>query len=227
MREKGHPKRAPGERAGIEVDAVLAAALAVYARNGLTGLTMRGVAKELEVSPNALYSHVKSKEDLVDAVIDALLRDIEIPDQSIEWRDALFRLMWTSRMILLWHADLMPLILSRPTRGPSALRLGEATLRFLSRGGIQDEAAVSALRILLVYTIGFAAQEAPRRDDPKNSERLAETIRVYERAYDQPHLQALAAPLSKHPDDNAFGTGLKWLIDGISTGAGRNRARKS
>jgi AcrR family transcriptional regulator len=84
MREKGHPKRAPGERAGIEVEAVLAAALAVYARDGLTGLTMRGVAKELEVSPNALYSHVKSKEDLVDAVIDALLRDIEIPDQSIE-----------------------------------------------------------------------------------------------------------------------------------------------
>ena len=229
MRQKGHPKRAPGERAGIEVDAVLAAALAVYARDGLSGLTMRAVAKELEVAPNALYSHVKSKEDLVDAVIDALLGDIEIPDQSIEWREALFRLMWTSRIVLLQHADLMPLFLSRPTRGPSALRLGEATLRFLSRGGIRDEAAVSALRILLVYTIGFAAQEAPRRDDPTNSERLAETTRVYKSAYDQPHLQALAAPLAKHPDDSAFGTGLKWLIDGISNAIGptRNRGGKS
>ena len=216
MRQKGHPKRAPGERAGIRVDAVLAAALAVYARDGLSGLTIRAVAKELEVAPNALYSHVTSKEGLVDAVIDASLGQIEIPDQSIEWREGLFRLMWASRIVLLRHADLMPLFLSRPTRGPSALRIGEATLGFLSRGGVRDEAAVSALRILLVYTIGFAAQEAPRRDDPLNSERVAETSRVYRSAYNHRHLQALAAPLAKHPDDSAFATGLKWLIGGIS-----------
>ena len=225
MGERGHPKRAPGERAGIELDSVVTAALAVYARAGLAGLTMRAVAKELEIAPNALYSHVKSKDGLVDAVIDALLGDIDIPDQLIEWREALFRLMWTSRMVLLQHADLMPLFLSRPTRGPCALRLGEATLRFLSRGGIRDEAAVSAVRILLVYTIGFAAQEAPRRDDPTNSMRLAETTRIYKSAYDQPHLQALAAPLAKHPDDSTFGTGLKWLIDGISSAVVPTRSR--
>ena len=177
---------------------------------------MRAVAKELKVAPNAIYSYVKSKGDLVDAVIDALLGDIEIPDQSLEWREALFRLMWTSRTILLRHADLMPLFLSKPTRGPSALRLGEATLGFLSRGGIRDQAAVSALRILLVYTIGFAAQEAPRRDDPKRSKRQAETIRVYSSAYNQPRLQSLAALLAKHADDRTFGLGLEWLINGIS-----------
>jgi TetR/AcrR family transcriptional regulator, tetracycline repressor protein len=220
MRQKGHPKRAPGERAGIQADAVLAAALAVYARDGLKGLTMRAVAKELDVAPNALYSHVRSKEHLVDAVIDASLGDIEILDQSIEWREALFRLMWTSRIVLLQHADLMPLFLSRATRGPTALRLGEATLRFLSRGGIRDEAAATALRILLVYTIGFAAQEAPRRDDPTNSEQLTETARIYSGAQDQPHIQALAATLAKHPDDSVFETGLNWLIDGISDAIG-------
>jgi TetR/AcrR family tetracycline transcriptional repressor len=212
--------RAPGERAGIQVDAVLAAALAVYTRDGLGGLTMRAVAKQLKVAPNALYSHVKSKKDLVDAVIDASLGQIEIPDQSMEWREALFRLMWTSRIVLLRYADLMPLFLSRPTRGPSALRLGEAALRFLFRGGIPDEAAVSALRILLAYTIGFAAQEAPRRDDPTDSEGLAETTRVYKSSSDQPNLRSLAVPLDRHPDDSAFETGLKWLISGISRDSG-------
>ena len=228
MRQKGHPKRAPGVRAGIQVHAVLAAALAVYARDGLSGLTMRGVAKELEVAPNALYSHVTSKEDLVDAVIDASLGDIEIPDRSIEWREGLFRIMWSSRIVLLRHADLMPLFLSRPARGPIAIRLGEAALRLLSRGGIRDEAAVSALRILLVYTIGFAAQEAPRRNDPLKSERLAETTRVYGSAHDQPHMQALAAKLARHPDDSVFETGLNWLIGGISDAVGlvRKKNRK-
>jgi AcrR family transcriptional regulator len=181
---------------------------------------MRAVAKELDVAPNALYSHVKSKDHLLDAVIDALMGDVAIPDESIEWREALFQLMWTSRTVLLQHADLMPLFLSRPARGPTALRLGEAMLRFLSRGGIRDAAAVSALRILLVYTIGFAAQEVPRRDDPTKIERLAETTRVYRSAHDQPHMQALAETLARHPDDSTFATGLNWLISGIAAAIG-------
>jgi hypothetical protein len=49
----------------------------------------------------------------------------------------------------------MPPFLSKPTTGPFALRLSEATLRLLSGGDILDEAAVSALHILLVYTIGL------------------------------------------------------------------------
>jgi len=212
----GRPTRAPGERAGIEAEAVLAAALRAYKRHGLAGLTMRSVARELRVAPNALYSHVKSKEGLVDAVIDALLGDVEIPDPSMEWRESLVELMSAARTVVLRNAELMPFFLSRPTRGPNALRLGESTLQFLSRGGIRDEAAVASLRILLVYAIGFAAQEAPRRADPSGGKRQAESVRVYASARDRPHLQALAVPLARHPDDTTFRTGLKWLIDGIS-----------
>ncbi len=88
-----------------------------------------------------------------------------MPDPgAADWRTALRELMRSTRRLLLAHADLIPLFLSRPTRGPSALRVGEVTLGLLARAGIEGPEAVEALRILLIYSFGFAAFEAPRRE---------------------------------------------------------------
>ncbi len=211
-------RRGPGERAGVEAAAVVAAARALYERDGLEALTMRGVAAELGVAPNTLYSHVPSKSHLIDALIDDLLGDIPLPRGRLEWREALFRLMSDSRVMLLSHAELMPQFLARPTRGRNALRLGEATLSQLARGGVHGQAAVDALRILLVYTLGFAAQEAPRRDDAAPAARRTASRRAFAGATGLERVQSLAERLAAHPDSATFETGLRWLIEGIATG---------
>ena len=50
-----------------------------------------------------------------------------------------------------------PVFLARPGLGPNAARLGEITFGLLRRGGLEGERAVEALRVLLVYSLGFAA----------------------------------------------------------------------
>ncbi|MBD0283747.1 MAG: helix-turn-helix transcriptional regulator, partial [Thermoleophilaceae bacterium] len=57
--------RAPGQRAGLSRDRVLAAAHELLADGGLDALTMRALAERLGVRPNALYSHVASKTELI------------------------------------------------------------------------------------------------------------------------------------------------------------------
>jgi AcrR family transcriptional regulator len=125
------------------------------------GLTMRGVAARLGVAPNALYSHVAGKTDLVDLVLDDVLGGVPVPDDSAIAAAptmAVRRVMQDSYDVLLAHADLMPTFLARQgARGDNAQRLGMVTLAALARAGVPDDVAGEALRVLIVNTIGFAA----------------------------------------------------------------------
>jgi TetR/AcrR family transcriptional regulator, tetracycline repressor protein len=192
---------------------VVDAAVHIYTAGGLDGLSMRSVAKVLGIAPNALYSHVKDKDELVDLLIDRLLVDVPIPEADTEWRDALTELMSSARDLLIHHPDLMPTFLSQPTRGPNALKLADCTLGILARAGIHGKNAVLALRLLLVFTFGFAAQELPRLQDPDH-ERISKTVQAYSRS-EYAALHEVSDSLSRHADEHTFATGLRWLIDGI------------
>lgn len=122
---------------------------------------MRGVAARLGVAPNALYSHVADKTELVDLVLDDVLGAVPVPDDvtlAADPTEAVRCIMRDSYDVLLAHADLMPTFLARQgARGPNAQRLGVVTLAALARAGVPDHVAGEALRVLIVNTIGFAA----------------------------------------------------------------------
>ena len=157
------PRRGAGQRAGLSRETVLAAARRIADDEGVDRLTMRRLAGELGVMPNALYSYVPDKEALLDALLDDLLAGIDSGDPAEgDWRDGLVRVMDSSRRLLLAHPRLAPVFLARPGLGPNAARLGEITFELLRRGGLEGERAVEAFRILLIYSLGFAAFQAPR-----------------------------------------------------------------
>ena len=180
--------RSPGQRAGLTRAQLLAAARELLADGGLPALTMRALATRLGVSPNALYSHVASKTALVDDVLDDLLAEVHAPDPATaEPAAGLHALMASTHAVLLAHPDLVGLYLARQgARGPNAVRLGEVMLALLARAGVTGPPAREAQRVLIVYTIGFAAFTA---DPGDGSPRVA-----------------LAG---------TFDRGLRWLLAGI------------
>lgn len=151
--------RTSGQRAGLDRDAVLGAARAVVAERGSAGLSMRAVATRLGVAPNALYSHVASKEDLVDAILDDLLGALEPPPADVDAHDGLVALMTATHDLLLATPDLVPLYLGRQgARGPHARALGAAMDALLARAGTLDaDGRATAVRVLVVGAIGSAA----------------------------------------------------------------------
>ncbi len=148
--------RSPGQRAGLTHDAVLDAAHGVLTERGMAGLSMRAVAGRLGVAPNALYSHVAGKDELVDALLDDILRELELPDPHSDPRRGLTDLMTATHELLLDRVDLVPLYLARQgARGPNARALGAAMEGLLARARVADPGA--AVRVLIIHAIGSAA----------------------------------------------------------------------
>jgi TetR/AcrR family transcriptional regulator, tetracycline repressor protein len=189
------PLRSPGQRAGLTHARVLAAARELLAESGFEALTMRGLALRLDVSPNSLYSHVENKTALIDDVLDDVLSEVKKPGSGIEDPSAsLHAIMASTHEVLLAHADLVPLFLARQgARGPNAQGLGEIVLNLLSREGVEGPRAREALRVLIVYTIGFTAFATQAPLMPKDQQ--------------EPSTGELA---------RNFDSGLRWLLSGIA-----------
>jgi TetR/AcrR family transcriptional regulator, tetracycline repressor protein len=214
-------RRGAGQRAGLSREAVLTAARRIADDEGVDRLTMRRLAGELGVMPNALYTYVPDKEALLDALLDDLLAGIDPGDPAEgDWRDGLVRVMDSSRRLLLAHPRLAPVFLARPGLGPNAARLGEITFELLRRGGLEGERAVEAFRILLIYSLGFAAFQAPRlQSDSVERTRQVEATFAGLPEDRFPVMRRLAAPLADPTTDRHFHTGLRWLLDGLSAQA--------
>lgn len=192
--------RTPGQRAGLTRAAVLATARTLLVERGVEALTMRALAERLDVAPNALYSHVASKTALVDDLLDDLLADVTVPPADLADPQAgLFRLLTSTYDVLVAHAELVPLYLARQgASGPHARRLGDVMAGLLARVDVRGPAAREAVRVLVVYTIGFAAftTRPPLEADGEQKLAPAELL------------------------DN-FTLGLRWLLAGIIQRRGR------
>ena len=215
--------RCAGQRAGLSRELVLAAARRIADAEGVDHLTMRRLAAELGVLPNALYTYVPDKEALLDALIDDLLADIEADGPATgDWRDGLVRVMDSSRRLLLAHPQLVPVFLARPGLGPNAARLGEITFGLLRRGGLEGERAVEAFRALLIYSLGFAAFQARRLPEEAGARSArAEAAFASLPADGFPEMRRLARHLASPATDHQFHTGLRWLLDGIAAQSGQ------
>jgi TetR/AcrR family transcriptional regulator, tetracycline repressor protein len=211
-------ERTPGQRAGLTREEVLAAALGIAEAAGLEQLSIRKIAGELGVAPNAIYTYFADKTALLDALFDATLAAMEGPEPgSASWKEELSELMRESRALILSRPYLASLYISRPG-GPNAIRLGESALRMLERGGVAGPAAVAALRALLTYTIGFAAMEVPRLAEPDRGTRIGERLKGMS-TEEYTATRGLVGPLSTHPGDAEFESGLRWMLKGIESEA--------
>ena len=50
-----------------------------------------GSREELGVAPMALYRHVANKDDLIDAMVDVVFSEIELPSAGPDWKTAMRR----------------------------------------------------------------------------------------------------------------------------------------
>ncbi|MHB8470723.1 MAG: TetR family transcriptional regulator, partial [Gaiellaceae bacterium] len=67
---------------------VVEAALALVDAEGTAALSMRRLGRELGVEGMALYTHVRDKADLLDAVAELVLAELDVEfDRSAPWQE--------------------------------------------------------------------------------------------------------------------------------------------
>lgn len=74
--KRSKPGRPQAGRNRVERDSILRIALEILDREGPQGLTMRSLAKELRVTPMALYHHVGNRTELLRALADEVYSDV-------------------------------------------------------------------------------------------------------------------------------------------------------
>lgn len=68
---------APRARPGLTREGLVARAIEIGTAEGLEAVTLRRLAQELGVTPMALYRHVRDKQDLINAMTEAVLEGID------------------------------------------------------------------------------------------------------------------------------------------------------
>jgi AcrR family transcriptional regulator len=88
---------------------IVDAALDLIDREGIGALTMRRVADELAVQAPSLYNHVRSKDELLDAVGETVMQHVDVSGfERLGWRDALESWAWSYYEALVAHPNLVP-----------------------------------------------------------------------------------------------------------------------
>ncbi|WP_020521605.1 TetR/AcrR family transcriptional regulator [Catelliglobosispora koreensis] len=146
--------------AGLSKQRVVAEALRLADREGVHGLSMRRLANALGAGAMSLYHYVASKEELLDAMIDVVFEEIELPSAEIDWQSAMRRRSVSARRVLASHPWAIGLMESRTSPGPANLRHREAVTACLRRAGFTVLMATHANWLLDSYVYGFALQEA-------------------------------------------------------------------
>lgn len=144
-------------RTGLTRDQVAQAALQLADTEGLEALSMRALADRLGIGTMTLYGHFRSKDELLDAVVDAAVGDSEPPAGDGHWKERLRQVVMHARTSLLRHPSLVELRVRRPVLRPEALRFSERSLQILRDAGFEVREATAAFRLLFTYTFGFAA----------------------------------------------------------------------
>lgn len=154
------PAREHPSEAGLSKQRVVAEAIRLADREGVHGLTMRRLAGELGAGAMSLYHYVASKDELLDAMIDVVFHEIDLPPDDTDWQSAIRARAIAARQVLARHRWAIGLMESRTTPGPANLRHREAVTACLRRAGFSVLMATHANWLLDCYVYGFALQEA-------------------------------------------------------------------
>jgi AcrR family transcriptional regulator len=208
-------------RGSLTREEIIKEALALLEQEGPGALSMRRLADRLGVTPNALYTHVRGKADLIDGLIDQVYAGLTLDlDHSGDWTQQLTTLSQQIRKHLLAHPAVVPYALQQPGLGPHSLRLGEAIYNVLRPAGFSDQAVVGTVYALVTYVLGFVALEIPRAGtDPQTSDEFVRRMWAFFAALppgEFPHTVELAAQLARISTDDQFQFGIRTFLAGLN-----------
>src|SRR5436190_10711218 len=145
-------------RIPLSRERVLQAAIELADEGGIESLSMRKLARELGVEAMSLYNHVANKGDLVDAIADLVVSEIELPAAGEEWDVAVRTCAISAYETFMRHPWACGLVMS-PTRARAVpaprIRYIEWLLRCLREAGFSPELTYHAYHALDSHILGF------------------------------------------------------------------------
>lgn len=212
--------RPRGRPATIDREAVLEAALRLLDAEGVEALTMRRLARELDVSAMAPYRHFASKDELLVALIDRLAARVHFPPRPADPRGAMLVLWPAIYQGLAEHAWVPEVLARRRMMAPSVLGAIEEIHLALTRAGLSIEAAVRAYRLMWNFTLGALLARAGAASEGPSQQR---SLRGAPDAERYPTLAAAAGEWTAAHGRDTYREDVGALIDALLASGSAHR----
>lgn len=220
----------PGaRRARFTREQIAAAALSIADREGFDAVSMRRVASELGAGTMTLYHYVRTKDELVTLMDDAIMGELLIPDGEMpsDWREALTLIARRTRDAFARHPWKLE-AMREAQLGPNALRHMEQSIAAVAELDLDDVTRFELITLVDDYVFGYSVRR--RMDEPEAAEGWVERASAYVAEHvatgDFPHIAAILPEEGmvafwmqlQEADfqDGRFERGLKRLLDGIA-----------
>ncbi|NAZ88559.1 TetR/AcrR family transcriptional regulator, partial [Kineococcus indalonis] len=221
------PRRGP--RRALDLDALVAAAVALADEHGLAALTMRRLAERVGTGVMSLYTYVADRDELLDVVLDAVYAAAPRRDTAGRpWRERVRAVAEDNRLLYRHHPWAAEVSTLRPPLGPGQTAKYEHELAAFDGCGLDDVTVDDCLTQLLLLVRACARDAAAAREQRRAGTTdeqwwaaagplLARVLdpRRYPRAV-RVGAAAGAAHGSAHDPEHAFEFGLQRLLDALA-----------
>lgn len=216
---------------------IVAAAVRIADAEGVDAVSMRRLADELGVATMTPYTHVESKDELIDLMRDAVAAEMILPEPvPDDWREALRAIAHKTKDAFEAHPWSLDITSRRPRARINRLRHVEQSVAIMVRLEVAPQTGRAILMSIDDYVIGYCARKRMRQ-------RMLDSLGAQDKealhSFHDPDPEVAAAleagelPLikkitghrhGKHPfgvpPDSGFEPGLEWLLDGIEKTVG-------
>jgi AcrR family transcriptional regulator len=208
-------------RTPLSRERVLDAARVLADAQGIDALSMRRLAQELGVEAMSLYNHVANKGEIVDGIVDLVVREIELPTNADDWEAAIRTCAISAHDAFRRHPWACVPVMgpgSMPTAPTARMRYMEWLLGTLREAGFPPDLAYRAYHALDSHILGFTFWELghsmPACGDLGDvAAAFLRSLQVDEFPYLVEHVQQ---HLSPHDDGvSEFEYGLDLILEGL------------
>jgi AcrR family transcriptional regulator len=226
------PPEQTGEQRACRRHEIVAAAVRIADAEGVEAVSMRRLADELGVATMTPYTHVESKDELIDLMRDAVAAEMILPEPIPEdWRAALRAIAHKTKDAFEAHPWSFDIASRRPRARINRLRHVEQSVGIMVRLEVAPQTGRAILMSIDDYVIGYCARKRMRQ---RMLASLGAEDKEALRSFGDPDPEVAAAleagelPLIKKitghrnrehpfgvPPDSGFEPGLEWLLDGI------------
>lgn len=213
----------PPTRARLNREHVLRAALEYVDAHGLAALSMNKLGAELGIKGMSLYSHVASKDELLDGIVEAMWGELEPPTaDDMTWPEAVHSYARSLHEMVYRHVAAAPL-LNRATLPVRSLEYVDAYRKVLVRAGLTDRQAIQSLRAVHGYALGFSLAEVSWWGGGGDDDHCADDLTMLRRVTGMvprdtsDRLVRLAIDFCYDNQPDQFEAGLDLMVEGLRT----------
>jgi AcrR family transcriptional regulator len=178
-------------------DDIAAAAIRIADTEGFEAVSMRRLAAELDAGTMSLYHYVRTKDELLTLVVDALMGELAIPadvPMPDDWRVAITLIAERSRDMLRSHPWILD-ITDDPNIGPNAMRHFDQSWQALASLDASFEDKLDLITVVDEYVFGYCLHERNNLTDNSDHGEMIGYIEDLLAEHQYPALSAMVAEM--------------------------------